>query len=98
MKPSQPVAPVLSALRAQQKSAVFVSTRRYDAVDALRGLAVVWMTVFHFGFDLSHFGLWSQNFRLDPFWTTQRTVIVSLFLFCAGLEQAIAWHQGQSWM
>ena len=98
MKPSQPVAPVLSALRAQQKSAVFVSTRRYDAVDALRGLAVVWMTVFHFGFDLSHFGLWSQNFRLDPFWTTQRTVIVSLFLFCAGLGQAIAWHQGQSWM
>jgi len=24
-------------------------------------------------------------------------MIVSLFLFCAGLGQAIAWHQGQGW-
>lgn len=71
--------------------------KRFDAVDALRGLAMVWMTVFHFCFDLSHFGFWQQNFRTDPLWTTQRTVIVSLFLFCAGLGQAIACHQGQGW-
>lgn len=58
---------------------------------------MVWMTVFHFCFDLSHFGYWPQNFRADPFWTTQRTVIVSLFLFCAGLGQAIACQQGQGW-
>ncbi|MBU0748625.1 MAG: DUF1624 domain-containing protein [Gammaproteobacteria bacterium] len=70
---------------------------RYDSVDVLRGLAMVWMTVFHFCFDLSHFGFWPQNFRVDPFWTMQRTVIVSLFLFCAGLGQAIALHQGQGW-
>ena len=48
-----------------------LATRRYDTVDALRGVAMVWMTVFHFCFDLSHFGLWPQNFRVDPFWTTQ---------------------------
>ena len=70
---------------------------RYDAVDALRGLAMVWMTVFHFCFDLNHFGYLQQNFYLDPFWTWQRTAIVSLFLFCAGLGQAIAVDQGQSW-
>ena len=70
---------------------------RYDAVDALRGVAMVWMTVFHFCFDLSHLGFSAQNFRADPFWTMQRTVIVSLFLFCAGLGQAIALHQGQGW-
>lgn len=58
---------------------------------------MVWMTVFHFCFDLSYFGLWPQNFRADLFWTIQRTLIVSLFLFCAGFGQAIAWHQGQSW-
>ncbi|WP_440112723.1 DUF1624 domain-containing protein [Acidovorax sp. BL-A-41-H1] len=73
------------------------TNQRYPAVDALRGLAMVWMTVFHFCFDLSHFGLWPQNFRVDPLWTTQRTLIVSLFLFCAGLGQAIALHQGQGW-
>ena len=71
--------------------------QRYDAVDALRGIAMVWMTVFHFCFDLDHVGLWPQDFLADPFWTIQRTGIVSLFLFCAGLGQAVALHQGQGW-
>lgn len=84
---SSPSAPVSS----------FHPPRRYDSVDALRGLAMVWMTVFHFCFDLSHLGFWPQNFRADLFWTSQRTVIVSLFLFCAGLGQAIALDQGQGW-
>ncbi len=70
---------------------------RFDAVDALRGFAMVWMTAFHFCFDLVQFGYSQQNFYNDPLWTWQRTVIVSLFLFCAGLGQAIAVNQGQSW-
>jgi uncharacterized membrane protein len=71
---------------------------RYDRVDALRGVAMVWMTLFHFSFDLSHFGYWAQDFRGDAFWTVQRTLIVSLFLFCAGLGQAVAWHRGVGWL
>jgi uncharacterized membrane protein len=70
---------------------------RYDRLDALRGVAIVWMAVFHFCFDLAHFRLIEQNFYRDPFWTTQRTVIVSLFLLCAGFGQAIAVTQGQTW-
>ena len=70
---------------------------RLEAVDALRGLAIVWMTLFHFCFDLNHYGFLRQNFYQDPFWTWQRTAIVSLFLFCAGLGQAIAQAQGLSW-
>jgi uncharacterized membrane protein len=70
---------------------------RYDRIDALRGGAIVWMAAFHFGFDLSHFGFWQQNFYRDPFWTVQRSCIVTLFLFCAGLGQAVALHQGQRW-
>ena len=73
------------------------TSQRFDAVDALRGFAMVWMTVFHFCFDLNHFGYWRQNFLVDPFWTWQRTAILSLFLFTAGLGQAVAVHQGQSW-
>ena len=72
-------------------------SNRFEAVDALRGLAMVWMTAFHFSFDLNHFGFWSQDFYRDIFWTGQRTLILSLFLFCAGLGQAIALAQGQSW-
>ena len=99
MRSTSPVALPASVSPAQQITGWIESpVKRYDAVDALRGLAMVWMTVFHFCFDLSHFGLWPQNFRIDPFWTTQRTLIVSLFLFCAGLGQAIAWHQGQGWL
>ena len=63
----------------------------------LRGLAMVWMTLFHFSYDLQHFGYLHTNFYADPFWTVQRASIVSLFVFCAGLGQAIAVQQAQSW-
>ncbi|MBI2770812.1 MAG: DUF1624 domain-containing protein [Burkholderiales bacterium] len=71
--------------------------QRFDSIDTLRGLAIVWMTAFHFCFDLNQSGWIRQNFYADPFWTGQRTAIVSLFLFCAGLGQAMAVAQGQSW-
>ena len=70
---------------------------RFAALDALRGLALVWMTVFHFCFDLNQFGYWRQDLYHDPFWTLQRTAILSTFLICAGMGQAVALQQGQSW-
>ena len=73
------------------------ASARFDAVDALRGFAMVWMTVFHLCFDLTQFGYLKQNFYNDPVWTWQRTLIVSLFLLCAGMGQAIAVAQGQRW-
>jgi uncharacterized membrane protein len=73
----------------------WMPARRFDSIDALRGIAIVWMTVFHFCFDLNHFGYLRQDFYNDPFWTWQRTAIVSLFLFCAGLGQAAAVEQQQ---
>ena len=70
--------------------------RRSDSLDALRGVAIVWMTLYHLVFDLNHFGYVKQDFYTDPVWTLQRSAIVSLFLFCAGVGQAVALHQGQS--
>ena len=69
-----------------------------DGLDAIRGIAMVWMTVFHAAFDLNQFGYLHQNFYADPFWTWQRTAIVSLFLMCAGAGQALALAQQQSWL
>jgi uncharacterized membrane protein len=71
---------------------------RFDRLDALRGAAMVWMAIFHFCFDLNLFGLWEprQRFTADPFWTVQRTCIVTLFLLCAGAGQAAAIDAGLS--
>jgi uncharacterized membrane protein len=74
-----------------------VQRQRLDRIDALRAVAMLWMTAYHFAFDLDHFRLIEQDFHRDPFWTWQRTAIVSLFLFTAGLSQAVALAQGQSW-
>lgn len=70
---------------------------RLACLDALRGLAIVWMTVYHFCFDLNQFGYLRQDFYADPLWTGQRTAIVSLFLFTAGLGQAVAVYRHQDW-
>ncbi len=70
---------------------------RFDRLDALRAVAISWMAIFHFCFDLNYFGFIQQNFHTDPMWTLQRTCIVSLFLFCAGFGQSIALEQHQPW-
>ncbi|HSQ72088.1 MAG TPA: heparan-alpha-glucosaminide N-acetyltransferase [Rubrivivax sp.] len=76
-----------------------MNSTRFDRLDALRGAAMVWMAAYHFCFDLNFYGLLQprQNFYHDPFWTGQRTAIVSLFLLCAGLGQAVALQAGQGW-
>ena len=76
-----------------------MTRQRYDRLDALRGAAIVWMALFHLVFDLNLYGLIEprQNFYRDPFWTGQRTAIVSLFLLCAGLGQAVALEASQGW-
>lgn len=74
-----------------------MTSARFAAVDSLRGLAMVWMTVFHFSFDLANAGYTQQNFYADPVWTWQRSGILGLFLLCAGAGQAIAVAQGQRW-
>ena len=69
---------------------------RYERLDALRGVAIVWMAAFHFCFDLNYYGFIWQDFHTDPLWTLQRSAIVTLFLFCVGLGQAVALGQGQT--
>ncbi len=81
------------------KAVLLARGDRYERLDALRGAAIVWMAAFHFCFDLNYFRLLTplQAFTRDPFWTTQRACIVTLFVFCAGLSQAVALQAGQGW-
>jgi uncharacterized membrane protein len=69
---------------------------RQDRLDALRGSWMLWMAAFHFCFDLANFRLTAWNFYTDPFWTVQRTLILSGFLFFAGWGQGLALQAGQS--
>jgi uncharacterized membrane protein len=77
--------------------ASILQRQRFDRLDALRAVAILWMAAFHFCFDLAYFRITRQNFYVDPFWTLQRTCIVSLFLFIGGFGQAIALDQSQPW-
>lgn len=69
---------------------------RFDRLDALRGLAIVWMAAFHFSYDLNYFLFIHQDFHNSPVWTVQRSCIVTLFLLCAGAGQAVASDQHQT--
>ena len=73
------------------------TTGRLDAVDVLRALAMLWMTAYHFCFDLNNARYIQQDFYADPVWTWQRTGILSLFLVCAGAGQVLAQARGQTW-
>ena len=67
---------------------------RLVVVDAWRGVAIALMVIFHFCFDLAHFGFARFDFYNDPFWLNFRTFILSLFLLLAGLSLVLATRRG----
>lgn len=62
-------------------------------VDVLRGLAIVLMVIFHFGYDLTVFGWASYNTSQDIEWRIFRTIIVSGFLLAVGMSSYLAYHR-----
>lgn len=63
--------------KAESDDPVHQVVRRHDRLDALRGLALLWMTCFHAAFDLNlHQLIPQQNFYEDPLWTLQRVGIL----------------------
>lgn len=66
------------------------ATARLVVIDALRGVAILLMVIFHFCFDLSYFGLADFNFYQDLFWLHARTFILSMFLLLVGVSLVLA--------
>ena len=59
---------------------------RLALVDALRGFAVAQMIVYHFIYDLAHFGWVDFAMTRDQPWVAWRTAIVTQFLLVVGLS------------
>ena len=58
---------------------------RAPYLDSLRGLAVVWMIIFHFSYDMMLLQFVGWNFA-DGFWWYFPRVIAFTFLFCVGIS------------
>lgn len=61
------------------------SDSRLTLIDALRGLAVAQMIVYHFIYDLSYFGWTELAMTRDQPWVGWRTAIVTQFLLLVGV-------------
>jgi uncharacterized membrane protein len=71
--------------------------KRLIGVDVLRGVAIVLMVVFHFCYDLNHFGFINIEIVRGDFWLYFRTLIVTIFLFVVGVSLALAHRDGIDW-
>lgn len=65
---------------------------RYPIIDALRGVAIIAMMAYHFGFDLNMQGYITQNLNYSLAWQVARSCILSTFLFVAGFSMMLAQH------
>lgn len=63
---------------------------RLAVVDLMRGVAIALMMIYHFCFDLAHFGFTRFDFYNDGFWLNFRTLILSLFLVLVGMSLVLA--------
>ena len=55
------------------------------------------MTVFHFAYDLEHFGFAEKGFADQPHWRHFATLIAGSFLFLAGASLCLAHPRGIRW-
>jgi uncharacterized membrane protein len=69
---------------------------RVPGVDALRGIALCLMFVYHFAFDLRVYRVIAADFEHDPFWLGFRALIVSTFMALVGVSLVLADRAGET--
>lgn len=74
-----------------------VSRARIPLIDALRGVAIGLMVVYHTCWDLYYLGLIEANVIEDPVWITFQRSIVVLFLSLVGAGLVLSHGDGVRW-
>lgn len=64
------------------------SPARYDYLDALRGIAVIGMIMFHTAWDMKMLGFNSLHLN-SGFWYAFQKIVVFIFLFCVGTSLSL---------
>lgn len=62
-------------------------------LDIYRALAVLFMVIFHFTYDLNYFGFIELKTTQSPFWIHFRTLIVTMFMSAVGMSFYIVYHE-----
>lgn len=71
-----------------------VASSRWDAIDVARGVAILAMIVYHFGWDLSFLQLIETNILQVPAWRWFARGIAGSFLFLVGFGLSLAHARG----
>lgn len=79
-----------------RKASATPPPQRQHWLDALRGMAVLAMMAYHFGFDLNFLGWLHQDLEHDLRWQIARWLILGCFLFSVGASHALAVAQHSS--
>ena len=69
-------------------------SKRVQGLDIFRGYAIFLMVTFHFSFDLNNFHIVTLDLKHDLFWHYFRYLIVSMFVFSAGISLFLAHQNG----
>ena len=64
--------------------------KRIELIDAMRGMAIFLMVIFHLSWDLSFFGLADIEVTSDPFWVWFARFIAGMILLVSGMSFAFA--------
>ena len=74
-----------------------LNQQRLHYLDVIRGIAIIFMVIYHFFFDLDNFNYIQIDMNTDVFWRGFRAVIISLFLVTMGMSLALTHRKGICW-
>lgn len=74
-----------------------MTKNRFEALDLIKGIAVIHMILFHISYDLDFFHFIDIEMTKDPFWYCQPKIIMFMFLICVGMGVSLGHRNKIKW-